>query len=122
MFLIALITVAGFGVYLNKIGARNFRRLMAFELYLDLTIDFILIYMFSMSGTLGGSMIGAVAGLLFNFMLFAMKRFNGWDELREVKCEHCKCVRREWVTHEGLGWWFLVPAFMRRLVQRRAAH
>ncbi len=113
MFLIALITVIGFGIYLNKIGARNFRRLMAFELYVDLVVDVILVYMFSMSGTLGGAMIGAIAGLTFNVMLFFMKRMNGWDELRTVKCDACQHSHREWITHPGLGWWFLVPFFMR---------
>lgn len=113
MFLIALITVIGFGIYLNKIGARNFRRLMAFELYVDLAVDFILVYMFSMSGTLGGAMIGAIAGLGFNCMLFFMKRMNGWDELRTITCDACHHAHREWITHPGLGWWFLVPVWFR---------
>lgn len=117
MFLIALITVLGFGVYLNKIGARNFRRLMAFELWLDLAVDFAMVYMFSQSGTLGGAMIGAIAGLLFNVMLFFMKRTTGWDELRSVTCSSCKHTHREWVTHAGLGWWFLIPPPLRGWLQ-----
>lgn len=121
MFFIALITVVGFVIYLNKIGAKNFRRLMAFELYVDLFVDFILIYMFSMSGTLGGAMIGAIAGLLFNCMLFVMKRMQGWDELRTIHCDKCKHSHREWITHQGLGWWFLVPVWFRPKSKRLVA-
>lgn len=121
MFLIALITVIGFGVYFNKIGAKNFRRIMAFELYVDLAVDFILIYMFAQSGTLGGAMIGAVAGLMFNIMLFFMKRMQGWDELQTFHCEHCKHSHRRWVTHPGLGWWFLLPPMLRPKSKRLVA-
>jgi len=113
MFLIALITVIGFGIYLSKIGAKSFRRIMAFELYVDLIVDFILVYMFAQSGTLGGAMIGAIAGLMFNIMLFFMKRMNGWDELRTVVCDKCEHSHREWVTHPGLGWWFMLPPMLR---------
>jgi hypothetical protein len=119
MVLIALITVIGFGIYLNKIGAKNFRRLMAFELYIDLTVDFVLVWMFSQSGTLGGAMIGAMAGLFFNIMLFFMKRMAGWDELRTEHCSHCNHSHRRWVTHQGHGWWFFVPPPVRGLLQRR---
>jgi Na+(H+)/acetate symporter ActP len=113
MWLIALITVIGFGVYFNKIGAKNFRRIMAFELYVDLAVDIVLVYMFASSGTLGGAMIGAIAGLMFNIMLFFMKRMNGWDELRTVTCSECKHSHREWVEHPGVGWWFFVPPPLR---------
>lgn len=113
MFLIALITVIGFGIYFSKIGARSFRRIMAFELYVDLAVDFLLVYMFAQSGTLGGAMIGAIAGLGFNIMLFFMKRMQGWDELVTRHCPACNHSHREWVTHPGLGWWFLVPVWFR---------
>lgn len=120
MVLIALITVIGFGIYLNKIGAKNFRRLMAFELYIDLTVDFVLVWMFSQSGTLGGAMIGAMAGLFFNVMLFFMKRMNGWDELQTLHCESCKHSHKRWVTHEGHGWWWFVPPPIRSWLRSRA--
>ena len=114
MFLIALITVIGFVIYLNKIGAKNLRRLMAFELYVDLAVDALLIMMFSYSGTFAGAAVGAIAGLMFNVMLFFMKRMAGWDELRTIQCNACKHSHREWITHAGVGWWFLLPPPLRR--------
>ena len=120
MFLIALITVVGFAIYLNKIGARNFRRLMAFEIYVDLAADVILVLMFSSSGTFQGAAVGAIAGLMFNATVFVLKRFNGWDELRTVTCKACGHPHREWATHEGLGWWFLVPPPLRGFLAAKA--
>jgi len=121
MFFIALITVTGFVIYLNKIGARNLRRLMAFELYVDLAVDVVLVMMFSYSGTFAGAAVGATAGLMFNVAMFVLKRVNGWDELRTVTCPTCRHSHREWVTHDGLGWWFLVPAALRAVLPRKAS-
>jgi hypothetical protein len=92
---------------------------MAFELYLDLAVDLVLVYMFAGSGTLGGAMLGAMAGLLFNVMLFFMKRMNGWDELRTVQCPACKQPHRQWITHQGAGWLFWIPRVIRQRFRRR---
>lgn len=90
---------------------------MAFEIYVDLAADVILVLMFSSSGTFQGADVGAIAGLMFNATVFVLKRFNGWDELRTVTCATCRHSHREWVTHEGVGWWLLVPPFLRQRIR-----
>lgn len=74
-FLVAL----GFIILLLKLRRDSFRKLLGFDIYLDVGATLLMMWMFQ--GTYAGMMAAMVGGIMFSLVLVMAKRIIGYKKL-----------------------------------------
>lgn len=95
-----LLTALAFFILIMKLRHNTIRRLLGFDIYLDIAATVIMMVAFA--GTFGGMMAAIVGGLTFSIALVLAKHIYGYDKLVWINdTEHLLPTAR-WVSVPGL--------------------
>jgi hypothetical protein len=89
------IVCAAFFILLLKLRRDAFRKLLGFDLYLDILATIIMMYMFQ--GTYAGMMAALVGGLAFSILLIIAKKLIGYKKLVYVNDSNHVIPTLRWI-------------------------
>lgn len=95
------LTVLAFAVLFLKMKRDTLRKLLGFDLYVDILVGIVLMYIFA--GTYSGMMVAMVAGLGFSGFLWLLKKCIGYKRLVFVNTPNHLLPTLRWFDVHG---WF----------------
>lgn len=93
-----LLTMFAVVILLLKLKGDTIRKLLGFDIYLDIGVTFLLMVIFA--GTFTGMMAAIVGGLTFSIILLIMKWTMGYKKLKVVKDSSFIIPGLKWEYHE----------------------
>ena len=91
----AIITAVAAFIFCMKMGVTNLRRMLYYDLYVDLTITIFLGWLWA--GTYSGMFAAILAGVILSIVLIGLKLVFGYEKLATKHCRHCHAKHRIWV-------------------------
>ena len=101
----SFITAVGFISMIAKASPTWLKRILGYELYVDIALDLFIGVYAGMSGTISGMVIGGLTGIIIGLTLFVTRHFIGYQRYEIVDAETNK---REWIAYPP-SW--SIPAF-----------
>ena len=95
-----LLTALAFFVLIMKLRHDTMRKLLGFDIYLDITATVVMMYAFA--GTYAGMMAAIIGGLTFSFALVALKKIYGYKKLTVIHTPDHFWPSLQWVVIPGL--------------------
>ena len=94
--IIAAGVALGFFIIMIKMG---FRRVLAYDLYVDIGLTILLMVMFS--GSFSGMVVALLTGLLVGIVLLVCRVLFGTEKYEEVRLPNGR-IKGHWVKYKGL--------------------
>jgi hypothetical protein len=94
--ILILAVIAASGILFMVFKCGQIRRVLAFDVLIDITATFLLCL--AMAGTFTGIMIGLVAGTIISITLFVMKKILGCDSWTRKGWIHTDMPAREFIA------------------------
>lgn len=96
----SFITVLCFVILLMKLRRNTLKKLLGFDIYLDVMATFAMMYLFA--GTYSGMMVAMFGGFLFSVSLIGLKKIIGYMKLEYVNDDKHLFPTLRWKTIPGL--------------------
>lgn len=90
-----IITAAGVIFIVMKLELTTLRRILAFDIYVDIAVTLALIWL--LRNTISGLQMAILSGVILSLVLLVTKYLIGYEKRENIKCPHCGNSKGRWV-------------------------